>query len=540
MPKLKTPDLLIFRVFYVFLKVVLHKIIYAFIKFFMKILLSWIGLTDFRASKNETDVGMGPIAQAVISREFDSVVLLSNFKKSENAAYLAWLKSKKDLPIEIQKVSLSSPTNFGEIYEIVEKSIESVRKKYKSEISFTFHISPGTPAVAAVWIIVAKTRNPAELIESSKQGGVKTVSVPFDISAEFLPHLLKNADEQIEKLSVEFQTDTAEFDDIIYQSREMKEVITLARRIAMFEVPVLIEGESGTGKELFAKAIHRAGKRKNQPFIAVNCGAIPSELVESELFGHEKGAFTGAVQKHIGKFVRANGGTLFLDEIGELPLQTQVKLLRVLQEKEVLPVGATFSQKVDVRVISATNRILINETIEGNFREDLFYRLAVFVLRLPSLQKREGDISLLINYFLDKLNKENTGKFWNEDKKITPKARNILLNHKWAGNIRELQSTILRAAVLSTDSSIAEKEVNQAVFKSQISEDRDIFNQPLGNGFNLSEVIEDVARHYLQRALVESNNKTEAAKLVGFSSYQTLNNWLKKYKIAQSFKSNSE
>jgi transcriptional regulator with PAS, ATPase and Fis domain len=499
----------------------------------MRILFAWIGLTDLRASTDGADIGLGPIAQAVVSREFDSVILLSNFKKSENAAYQNWLKTKSNLPVEIQNASLSSPTDFGEIYETAVKAIGTVRKKHQGEIAYTFHISPGTPAMAAVWIIIAKTRFPAEIIESSKLGGVRTVSIPFDISAEFLPHLLKSADEQFEKLTQELQTDASEFNDIIHQSRKMKEVIALAKRMAMFDVPVLIEGESGTGKELFAKAIHSASQRNNKPFVPVNCGAIPSELVESELFGHEKGAFTGAIQKRVGSFVQANGGTIFLDEIGELPLQIQVKLLRVLQEKEVTPIGATSPQKIDVRIVSATNRTLINETVEGNFREDLFYRLAVFVLRLPPLREREGDISLLANHFLTKLNKENTGKFWSQDKKFTPNARNVLLNHTWTGNIRELQSTILRASVLSTNSSITEKEVNQAIFTSRAKQSENILNQPLGNGFSLSGVISVVARHYLQRSLVESNqNKTEAAKLLGLSSYQTLNNWLEKYGIS--------
>jgi transcriptional regulator with PAS, ATPase and Fis domain len=521
---------LIFADTYGFLSIVLYKKTYLFVKIFIKILFSWIGLTDLRASANEAEIGLGPIAQAVVSREFDFVILLSNFKKAENTAYRNWLKTKVDLPIDIQNVSLSSPTNFGEIYQAAVKAIESAEKHKQGETSFTFHISPGTPAMAAVWIILAKTRFLAEIIESSKQEGVKTVSIPFDISAEFLPHLLKGADQQFEKTSKELQSEASEFDDIIFQSGKMNEVIETAKRMAIFDAPVLIEGESGTGKELFAKAIHRAGGRKDKPFVAVNCGAIPSELVESELFGHEKGAFTGAVQKRIGSFSQANGGTLFLDEIGELPLQAQVKILRTLQEKEITPVGAREPQKIDVRVISATNRTLIDETAAGNFREDLFYRLAVFVLRLPPLREREGDISILANYFLTKLNKENTGKFWSEDKRLTPNARNVLLNHKWTGNIREMQSAILRASVLSTGSSISEKEINQALFTHQAKASEDILNQPLGNGFSLPDTMSAVARHYLQRSLTESNqNKTEAAKLVGLSSYQTLNNWLEKY-----------
>lgn len=496
----------------------------------MKILLAWIGKTDLNAVEDESRFGLGPIAQAIITRDFDLVVLLNNFKKAEANVYLNWLKTKKDVFVEISNIPLSSPTDFSGIYEGVIKTIEKIKIKYKDEIFFTFHISPGTPAMAAVWIIVAKTRIPAEIIESSKETGVKTVSIPFDISAEFFPNLQKSADEQIGKLSEVFQLDAKEFNDIIHRSKEMKDVISLSKRVAMFDVPVLIEGESGTGKELFAKAIHQASARKNEKFIAINCGAIPSELVESELFGHERGAFTGANQRKAGQFLLADKGTIFLDEVGELPLQTQVKLLRVLQEKEITPVGATKSQKIDVRVISATNRTLIKEISDGKFREDLFYRLAVFVLHLPPLRDREGDISLLIDHFLTKLNIENTGRFWSENKKFTPKAINLLLNHRWMGNIRELQSTILRSAVLSNFSSISDKDVNQSIFVSEIKTDNSLLNRPLGNNFNLPKLIEEVAKHYLQRALLESNqNRTEAAKLVGLASYQTFNNWLEKY-----------
>ncbi len=311
----------------------------------------------------------------------------------------------------------------------------------------------------------------------------------------------------------------------------MKEVIGLARRMALHKLPVLIEGESGTGKELMARAIHFSSPQRGGPFIAVNCGAIPADLVESELFGHEKGAFTGASQKRDGHFAKANGGTIFLDEVGELPLPAQVKLLRVLQEQEVMPVGSSHAKKIDARVISATNRTLINEVARGNFREDLFYRLAVFILHLPPLREREGDVGLLLDSMLEGLKQETPGLIL-EGKRLSPGARNFLLNYEWPGNVREMKNTLLRAAVLSSGPQITEAEIRQAIFTAPTQNRDRILNRPLGNGFNLQEMLTEVAQHYLRKALEQTHgNKSEAAKLVGLPSYQTLTNWLRKYRI---------
>ena len=211
----------------------------------------------------------------------------------------------------------------------------------------------------------------------------------------------------------------------------------------------MIEGESGTGKELLAKAIANEGVRKEKPFRVINCGAIPSELLESELFGHEKGSFSGAIKDRAGYFEEADKGTLFLDEIGELPLSAQVKLLRVLQECEVARVGSSRPRKVDVRIIAATNRDLAEEVRKGRFREDLFYRLAVVVLKIPSLRQREGDIGLLVDALLRRVNEECAEEPGYIQKKISAGARNLLLNHPWPGNVRELQNTLRRAAIWS-------------------------------------------------------------------------------------------
>ena len=285
--------------------------------------------------------------------------------------------------------------------------VSAALSDHGDDSGLTFHLSPGTPAMAAVWIILAKTRFPADLIESSAKHGVRTVSVPFDISAEFIPNLLRGPDERLEKATAGLPPETPEFADIIYQSDAMARVITRARRVAPRSVPVLIQGESGTGKELLARAIHGASLRQDKPFMAVNCGAIPAELAESELFGHEKGAFTGADGARVGYFEAANNGTLFLDEVGELSPSSQVKFLRILQDGKVLPVGATDHREVDVRIIAATNRSLAREVAAGRFREDLFYRLAVADLKLPALRDRTGDLNLLVDRLLQQVNEEN-------------------------------------------------------------------------------------------------------------------------------------
>ncbi len=234
------------------------------------------------------------------------------------------------------------------------------------------------------------------------------------------------------------------FDDLIAESPEMRQVFRLGARAAQSDIPVLIEGESGAGKELIARAIQGTSARAGKPFVTVNCGAIPENLIESILFGHEKGSFTGASDKHLGKFQEADGGTLFLDEIGELRLDMQVKLLRALQEGEVDPVGSKRPVKVDVRIIAATNRDLGQMAREGAFREDLYYRLNVFPVMVPSLRDRAADIAPLARHFIERFaaeeNKQVAG--------LTPQAGQLLERFNWPGNVRQLENTIFRAVVL--------------------------------------------------------------------------------------------
>ena len=258
------------------------------------------------------------------------------------------------------------------------------------------------------------------------------------ISADFLPDLLRRPDREIESLSAGLPPEAPEFADIVHRSRAMKRVLLRARRIAPRSVPVLIEGETGTGKELLARAIHRTSPRRERPFVAVNCGAISPKIIESELFGHEKGAFTGAAARRVGHFQEANLGTLFLDKVGELPKTAQVKLLRALQESEILPVGSSHAQKVDIRIIAATNRSLPHEGARGEFREDLFHRLAVAVLRLPPLRERREDLPLLVEHLLAQVNREGREQPGYVSKKLSVRARDLLISQQWSGNVREL------------------------------------------------------------------------------------------------------
>ena len=495
-----------------------------------RILICWIGNTDLQASEGQ-DVGAGPIAQALDTREFDEVFFITDYEETRVKPYVNWIQERTPTPHQLFYRQLSSPTHFGEIYEIAASICQEALDQYGDQIELTFHLSPGTPAMAAVWIILAKTRFPAELIESSRAHGVQTASVPFDISAEFLPTLLHKPDAELRSLSEEKPIESANFENIIYRSEAIARVVEKAKRAAVRDIPVLFEGESGTGKELFARAIHQRSPRKEGPFIAVNCGAIPPGLAESELFGHKAGAFTNALKDRKGHFEEANGGTIFLDEIGELPKDIQVRLLRVLEEGEVVRLGESKPRKVDVRIVSATNRNLIEEVSTGRFREDLFYRLAVAYLKLPPLREREGDMGLLIDHSLELINLENEVQPGYKHKKISAGARNLILGYHWPGNIRELQNTLRRAMVWTDSETLTLQDIEEALLPAFGKQDQGILNRPLDADFSLPNLIDEVVKHYIYRALKESKTKTEAAELVGLPSYQTFTNWAKKHGV---------
>jgi formate hydrogenlyase transcriptional activator len=293
------------------------------------------------------------------------------------------------------------------------------------------------------------------------------------------------------------------FEEIIGQSAPIRDVLRKVEQVAPTEATVLIHGETGTGKELLARAVHDRSARKNRPLVKVNCGSIPSGLVESELFGHERGAFTGATQRRIGRFELANGGTIFLDEVTELPPDTQVKLLRVLQEGEFERVGSSQTIKVDVRVIAATNRDLNKIVKDGIFRADLFYRLNVFPLESPALRERKDDIPLLVNFFLSKFGK----KLGKSVRGVSQKSMEALRNYDWPGNVRELQNVIERAVVVARGPVV---RVDESMLPAEDT-----------LGVSRIDTLENVERHHIIRALNETNwvihGKKGAAEILGIN-----------------------
>lgn len=501
-------------------------------------LIAWIGKTDHEAAEGLAGTAYGPIAGALLGvHRYDKVYLLTNYPHARSVAFCTWLERIAGyLPdqVELYDIDLPSPIDYAAIYSAVCSNLLAARLP-RDDVELTFHLSPGTPAMAAIWIILSRTRFPARLIQTSREQGLQPVDFQFDLANDFLPEFLERSSARFERLAANpMVAIPQEFSTIVHQSQVMREQIDLARRIAVYDVPVLILGESGTGKELFAQAIHAANpKRANARFIPVNCGAIPTELANSELFGHAKGAFTGAIKPHDGYFTQADGGTLFLDEIGDLPLDAQVRLLRVLQNKEVTPVGSGKTHKVDVRIVAATHRDLAADVAAGRFREDLFHRLAVGILRLPPLRERPGDLGVLIDLFLRNFNDDARDRPEAQQKNLSESARQRLLDHAWPGNVRELQHTLLRAAIWSPGESIEVSAVESAILQVRRASD-DVMNQPIAQGIDLPQLLDKVARHYVERALKHtSNRKAATAKLLGLSNHQTLLNWMKRLGVAK-------
>jgi transcriptional regulator with PAS, ATPase and Fis domain len=497
-----------------------------------RVLLAWIGMADLKAATSDNATELGPIVQALAARDFDHVILLNNIAEEKVAGFERWVKKKTKATVMVRQYPLRSPTHYGDIYNAVSQGVAWTLEKYGQKTKLTFHLSPGTPAMASIWIIVAKTRFEAELIESSREKGVATVDVPFELAAELIPAAVQQKSEDLARLAEGTRPEEPKFGDILHRSDVMKHLVRRARTAAPFNEIIFIEGESGTGKQLLAEAIHAESLRKDKPLVEVNCGAIPAALFESAFFGHMKGAFTGAEKDHKGYFEQADKSTLFLDEIGELSPDHQVKLLKVLQEKKVRPLNGKADVGVDVRVIAATNRNLLEEVRQGRFREDLYYRLAILVLKVPPLRDREGDLGYLLDKLVGKLNVEFGARAGAVEKKLSVGARNLLLRHRWPGNVRELEASLRRAFIWSKGSTIDESEARDSILAAPHAVDEEILGRTLGDGFVLEELMADVARHYLSRAMKEAaGKKTKAAELVGLASYQTLKLWLDRYEV---------
>jgi len=379
---------------------------------------------------------------------------------------------------------------------------------------------------AATVIVMSAYGNMDLALEAMKAGAYDYVSKPFKPDEIVLA--LRKAEER-EALRRENRAlreqirQENEFESILAKSPQMIEVFRTIQKIADFKTTVLVSGESGVGKELVAKAIHARSTRKNAPFVAVNCGAIPENLLESELFGHKKGAFTDANADRRGLFEEATGGTLLLDEIGELPLNLQVKLLRALQEETIRRLGDTKDIKVDVRIITATHRDLGAEAKAGRFREDLFYRINVLPITIPPLRERREDIHLLIDHFLAR----NNARLGTHIRGFAPDARKLLMDYSWPGNVRELENTIERAMVL------ADSEILQATdLPERIREALDPVQVQLATGeLSIKKTSAAIEEILIRRALTKTKgNRTRAAEILEIS-HRALLYKIKDYKI---------
>lgn len=367
-------------------------------------------------------------------------------------------------------------------------------------------------------------------VESMKEGAYDYITKPFNVDE--VKRTIKNAlqkkgvveeavDRKREKGWVE------NFEGMISGSPEMLKIFALIPKAASSKASVLITGESGTGKELVARAIHQNSPRSNEPFVTINCGGVPEQLLESELFGYKKGSFTGAVTDKMGLFEAAHKGTIFLDEIGDLPLSLQVKLLRIVQEKSFKPVGGTQEISIDVRIISATNINLEEKVIKGEFREDLFYRLNVIQIRIPSLRERKMDIPILAQHFLEKYSQES-GK---EIRQISSYALKVLLDYSFPGNVRELENIVERSVALETSNIILPDSLTLSRFKNEMEKngvpDYDIPPE----GIDLEEEVGKLEKQLLLKALQRTNGEMKKAAELLNIPYRSIRYRLDKYGI---------
>ncbi|MEZ6081975.1 MAG: sigma 54-interacting transcriptional regulator [Pirellulaceae bacterium] len=517
-----------------------------------RVLVSWIGNTDLRAmaagmppakAKVVLDIagdkppvtGPGPLKTLVDKLAFESIHLFSDFPDAITRQYKQFLGGK----VTLHATKLKNPADYPSILNAVRPVLEALKLPASAELCF--HLSPGTPAMAAIWILLGKSLFPATLYQTYN-GQVSIAEIPFDITVDLLPAVLKAPDRFWQHLLAAGPQEVMGFESIVGQSEAIRAVVGRARRAAIHDVPVLILGESGTGKEMFAEAIHRVSHRRDKPYHMINCAALPSNLLESELFGHVKGAFTDASKDRKGLFELADGGTLFLDEIGECHLELQAKLLRVLQpphdqgpcHRVFRKVGADKDISADVRIVAATNRDLARRTQSGEFREDLLYRLSAITIKLPPLRQRGGDIELLADVLQASINcqfQQQHGDAY-QHKILSADAKKFVSRQPWPGNVRQLRNTLVQATVMSSAAELQASDLAAAIADFPGLDPATSLDPPLGDDFEIDEYLDQVRKRFIRRAMREADGMvTRAAKLLGMPNYQTLSQQIDRFEL---------
>lgn len=517
------------------------------------LLFSWIGDADLLAWSSEIDsanaeqvqallgkqvrpgTGAGPIKTLTGQLKFDDIHLLSDKSPELVKQFAQWIAPNS----QVHPVQLSSPVDYVGIFEATDAVLGRVTASASVPCSIAIHLSPGTPAMTAVWVLLGKSKYPATFYQTYR-GKVLPTTIPFDLLVDYIPRVLHDSDRLLQDDRTERPTQDG-FGSIIGRSNSIRATIGRAKRIAIRDVGVIILGESGVGKDVFARAIHAASSRRKHPFVAINCAAIPRELLESELFGHSKGAFTGAHSERSGAFEEADNGTLFLDEVGECEPSMQAKLLRVLQPttdettttRTFRRVGDSRERRSNVRVIAATNRDLQADVAAGRFREDLYYRLAVMTLQIPSLRSRPADVQLIAEHILERVNndfaKTEPGYV---RKRLSALSKQFLSEQSWPGNVRQLQNVLVQSAVMTEGAMINPRDIAPAISAASGPPPNSILTAQIGDGFSLTTHLEKIQRHFLSEAMQQTGGrKSAAAKLLGYSSYQTLAAQLERLKV---------
>jgi len=517
----------------------------------MDILLTFAGNRDpYNAEIIRGVNSDGPVLTLLKERSFTRIYIFTTPNTLTNAQNLRNEIAKRmgDANIHILNIDIPDPTDYEHLFLHMNRLCQEIMAEHKQhQPTYWIATASGTPQMQTVWFLLSQSGLvPATLLKITpprflrpRQKAVSEIHLPLDRFPQVSSPTRENLDfltTYLRKEQLEAERDelVREFSDIrmIGKSPALEKVVDVIRAASRYDSSVMIQGETGTGKELVARAIHFNSERKTEPFIVVNCAAIPETLVESELFGHEKGAFTGAIQQKKGKFEIASKGTIFLDEIGDMPLPAQAKILRVLQDHEITRVGGINPIKTDVRVIAATNRDLADFVTSGKFREDLYYRLKVIDIQMPSLRDRKEDIPLLVEYFLN-----NHNHRYGQRKQINHEAMKRIIDYPWPGNIRELENAMERAFVLSKGNMIKDADLPPEIWSSsQPSQDKSSLSAPkialTSDGLDIDTHLYDIEKACYEEAIkIKDGNREAAARLLKIKPHTFRKRAKEKFKL---------